>query len=450
MPGALDTKAVPAPPGPEVAALKKVAEELAAFQRERGKGLLKKGYDRGAAQEFRRIFAPALPTIFSRFGRVFDKDRRVRTQPEEEQLMREACRAMLKLVEAGEARPLGEETAALAVLTFYVGDYQDALTWANQASKLDPDSPVHKLNGAVLVAEFREFGLAHELVNEVLMLAPDTRVAWVLKARVLQGLKLVEEARARDLEKKGKTKEAQEVARRASRRVEEAASALREVVRLDPKDGGAWYELGKFLYTHGRLDEASQAYASAVKADPALKLAWYQKGTVHQIREEADAAIEAFERGVALDTRDASNMLFRVAAMKALKGDIDSAFAWIERGLAMNKANFFSELYKIEFVPLYGDPRWEKIERELFEEAEFQRTKAAQAEVGFSWGLFEHGPVLFYDSLADAFEAAEAHRREEDFEEAREYYRRLVEVLERGGNPKKAALVRRRLESLPG
>jgi len=165
--------------------------------------------------------------------------------------------------------------------------------------------------------------------------------------------------------------------------------------------------------------------------------------------EEVDPAIEAFARGLSLDRRDAGGVHFRIAAMRALKGDQDGALADIAAGLAVNKPNFYSELYRIEFGPLWGDPRWEGLVSEFFADTGFQHTKKAQAEAGFSWGLFEHGSVLFYDSLADAFGAAEAYRREGDNDKAREFYTKLVELLERERHPLKAAVVRSRLSSLP-
>jgi len=138
-----------------------------------------------------------------------------------------------------------------------------------------------------------------------------------------------------------------------------------------------------------------------------------------------------------------------LAAMLALKGEKDKAFEWIASGLALNKPNFYAEIYRIEFASLWGDPRWDALIEAFFADTGFKHTKVAQAEVGFSWGLFEHGSVLFYDSLADAFSAAEAFRREGDVAKAREYYEKLVVLLDREGHSLKAGVVRRRLESLP-
>lgn len=402
-----------------------------------------------SAREFQQVFRPALAAIDSRFGKLMDKNHRVRTQPEEELLMTEASRFLFDLFEAGHGAALAREAAALGVLTFYVGDYRDALHWVNEAAKLAPDNLPNKLNGAVLAVEFFEFELALRLVGEVLLEAPDLKLAWSAKARALTQLKLAEEQKASDLEKQGKRQEAQEVRKRAKARPEEALSALREVVRIDPGDAGAWYEYGKFLLTHGKLKEAADAYGRALSLDPEMKLAWYQKGTAHQMLEQPDAAIAAYERGLALDQRDPGGFQFRLAAMHALKGDADKALGCVRAGLSINKPNFFSEIYKIEFGGLWSDPRWEALVEELFADTGFQHTKAAQAELGFSWGLFDYGSALFYDSLADAFGAAEAYRREGQTQKAREFYEKLLGLLERDGHPLKLAIVRKRLASLP-
>jgi len=437
-----------APTAEELSAFRAAADALGAFRAQHSKGLVKKRLSPKAAEEFQQIFRGAAPAIDSRFGKTMDKNRKVRTQPDEERLMAEGSRALFDLFEAGLGASLGREAAALGVLTFYVGDYRDALHWVNEAAKLNPDDLPNTLNGAVLAVEFFEFELALRLLGEVLLESPDLKLAWSAKARALTQLKLAEEQEAADLEKRGKRDEAQALRKRAKTRPEEALSALREVVRIDPADAGAWYEFGKFLFKHGKLRESADAYGKAVALDPSMKLAWYQKGTAHQMLEQPDEAIAAFDKGLALDQRDPGGFHFRLAAMHALKGDREKAFEFIRSGLSINKPNFYSEIYKIEFGGLWSDPRWETLVAEFFADTGFQHTKAMQAELGFSWGLFDYGSALFYDSLTDAFAAAEAYRREGQTDKAREFYEKLLALLERDGHPLKARIVRGRLASL--
>jgi tetratricopeptide (TPR) repeat protein len=432
----------------ETRILDRACAELDALRARHAGAIRKRRYSGKDRHEFVRAIAPALPVIETRFGKVLDKSHRVRTQPEEERLMRAASALLYELEGAGQAAGLFREPAALGVLTFFIGDYKDALYWVNLAAKTDPEEVHNKLNGAILATEFFDFELSLRLVDEVLLASAELKPAWAAKARALVGLKLAEEARAAQVEKKGDLPKAREIRKRAQARVDDAASALREVVRIDPSDARAWYEYGKFLFTHSRLKDAAAAYGRAVEIDPAMKLAWYQKGQAHQMLEEPERAVEAFEKGLALDRRDAGGMYFRLAAMQSLLGRTDDAFESIRTGLSINKPNFYSEIYRIEFGPLWGDPRWEALVLEFFADTGFRHTKATQAELGFSWGLFEYGSVLFYDSLADAFGAAEAYRREGDAVKAREFYEKLVALLERDGHPRKAEVVRARLESL--
>lgn len=434
---------------PSAGPFESVSRALGGLYEARAGGVLKRRWGAKEAEAFRAAMAPALAPIDARFGRVMEKGRRIRTQPSDEALMRAAARALAELERAGAVDGLRDEAAALAVLTFYVGDFKEALHWVNLAARLDPDEPRNKLNGAVLSAEFLDFPLALRLAGEVLLKSSDLKEAWAVKARALQGLRLAEDSRAAALEKAGDLKGARALRRKAEGRLDDARSALREVVRIDPSDPLAFYELGKFDFTHGRLREAAEAYGRAVALDPTMKLAWYQKAAAHQMREEVDAALGAFMAGLALEPREASGVHFKVAAMLALKGEKDKAFEWIASGLALNKPNFYAEIYRIEFASLWGDPRWDALIEAFFADTGFKHTKVAQAEVGFSWGLFEHGSVLFYDSLADAFSAAEAFRREGDVAKAREYYEKLVVLLDREGHSLKAGVVRRRLESLP-
>jgi len=435
-------------PAPASRAMTAAAEALAAMRARRSRGLFKGKVGREDRDEFVRAFEPALAAIGDRFGRVMDTARRVRTQPEEERLMKAASALLYDLTEGGRADGLFKEAAALGVLTFYVGDFKDALYWVNLAGRIDPDERNNKLNGAVLAAEFFDFELALRLVDEVLLASSDLKQAWALKGRAQVGMKLAEEALAAEVEKKGDLKRARELRKSAHARVEAAASSLREVVRIDPKDARAWYEFGKFLFTHGRLHDAAEAYGRAVALEQSMKLAWYQKGVCHQMLEEPGLALFAFEKGLALDRRDAGGIHFKIAAMQALLGKGDEAFVSIQNGLTINKPNFYSEIYRIELGPLWADPRWEGLLTSFFADTGFQHTKTAQAEVGFSWGLFDHGSVLFYDALADAFGAAEAYRRDGELEKAREFYEKLIALLDRERHPLKAAVVRGRLDSL--
>lgn len=427
----------------ERAATKALEESLRALE---GRRLRRAGPAEAAA--VRAAFAPALPALRSRFGQLADSTRGERTEPEDEHLYHAAAACLESLAAHDLLGDLFEEVAATALLAYDLSDRRAAVRWANTAGQLNPGERNNKLNAAVLASEFFRFDLALRLAGEVLLEAPDDAFAWRAKAQALEGNKRALEHAAGQTERDGDAKRAAAMRKEAEENGRDAVSALREVVKIDPGDARAWYDLGKALYTRSELRDAGAAYARSVELDPDNALAWYQKASVHEALEQPDEAVDALRRAMALDKRDPSNQHFRIAAMVALKGDPDGAFEWIASGLSHGPANFYGELYRIEFAALYGDPRWTDIVKRLFADEGFQQTRAAQAEVGFSWGLFDYGSVLFFDSLADAFGAAETYRREGETERAREFYARLVELLEREGHARKAALVRERLASL--
>ena len=425
------------------------AKQLQALRESHEGGLRRRKFGAPGAQEFRSAMKLALPAVALRFGRLMDAHSKVRTEPEDERLMREAAKVLAALHAEDRTSDLFAEMAAVSVLAFFVGERREALRWANEAGKVDPREPHNKLNGAVLATEFFNFDLALRLANDVLLAAPDTKFAWVAKADALLGARRAGEHKATQLERSGDKEGARALRKQSEELAQDARSALREVVRIDPKDALAWYDLGKFLYTRSELLEAKAAYGHAVEIDPKMKLAWYQKGSVHEALEEPDDAIAAIERGLALDERDVSTHHFRLAAMHALKGNKEKAFEWIRSGLALNRTNFYSEIYRVEFGVLADDPRWEDLLAAFFKETGFRHTKAAQADLGFSWGLFDYGSVLFFDSLADAFGAAEAFRRDGENAKARQYYEKLLELLTKHRHPLKAKIVRARLDGLP-
>ncbi len=435
--------------GRAIAALHDATTALKAARRDLEGRRLRRQPSPAKVEAVRAAFAPALPALRSRFGRLADATRSERTEPEDEHFYREAAACLEALGKAELLGTMFEEMAATALLAFDLGDKRAAVRWANTAGQLNPGDTSNKLNAAVLAAEFFRFDLALRLAGEVLLARGDEAFAWRVKAQALEGRRRALEHAAGLKEREGGEAEAKEMRKQAGEQGREAVSALREVVKIVPDDATAWYELGKALYPRSELEEAGSAYARAVDLDPSNALAWYQKASVHEILEQPDAAIDALRRAMSIDKRDPSNQHFRIAAMLALKGDVDGAFRWVNSGLSQGSANFYGELYRIEYAALYGDDRWGRIADRLFADAGFQQARAAQAEVGFSWGLFDFGSILFFDSLAEAFGAAETYRREGHAEKARTFYTRLIGLLEREGHARKAALVRGRLESLP-
>jgi tetratricopeptide (TPR) repeat protein len=80
-----------------------------------------------------------------------------------------------------------------------------------------------------------------------------------------------------------------------------ATDSFRQVVRINPEDGKAWYYLG---VCYGRLDQtskATEAYRQAVRIDPGYARAWYGLGLQYKKSGQTDKTMEAYNRLKTLD-----------------------------------------------------------------------------------------------------------------------------------------------------
>ncbi len=85
-------------------------------------------------------------------------------------------------------------------------------------------------------------------------------------------------------------------------RTDEAVQALRDVVRLEPANAAAWFNLGYLLHERGhQADAAVPAFREAVQLNPKLDRAWYGLGLAHAALGGHAEAAKAFERVAALE-----------------------------------------------------------------------------------------------------------------------------------------------------
>jgi tetratricopeptide (TPR) repeat protein len=90
-------------------------------------------------------------------------------------------------------------------------------------------------------------------------------------------------------------------------RYDEAESAYRQAIALDPKDALPWFNLGNLLKSHlGRYDEAESAYRQAIALDPKDARPWNNLGNLLQDHlGRYDEAESAYRQAIALDPKDA-------------------------------------------------------------------------------------------------------------------------------------------------
>jgi tetratricopeptide (TPR) repeat protein len=168
-------------------------------------------------------------------------------------------------------------------------------------------------------------------------------------------------------------------------RLEEAIRLERRAVELDPLSAGAHFRLGLHALYAGRLEEAELSLRKALELYPDRPEAHSIVGLVHLQRSNPAAALDEMERekdpfhhlyGLALvyhalgrrkeadsaldelRRRYAGGAAYQIATVYAFRGEVDEAFAWLERAYAQRDGG----LAEIKGDPLLrnleGDPRY--------------------------------------------------------------------------------------------
>jgi len=111
-----------------------------------------------------------------------------------------------------------------------------------------------------------------------------------------------------------------------------------KVMRIDPKDPIAAFNLGNILRSTGRKVEAEAAYRASTKADPRFAEAWYNLADLLDNQGRSDQAIECLERALAIDPRYA-DAIFNLALMHQRADRPAEAAACWQRYLALDNAS---------------------------------------------------------------------------------------------------------------
>lgn len=89
-------------------------------------------------------------------------------------------------------------------------------------------------------------------------------------------------------------------------RFHEAEAAFRKATRIHPSIATFWFFLGEVLADHhGRIDEAEAAFRKAVALDPSRGFVWRDLGKLLDRPGRSDEAEAAFRRAITLDSSDA-------------------------------------------------------------------------------------------------------------------------------------------------
>ena len=168
-------------------------------------------------------------------------------------------------------------------------------------------------------------------------------------------------------------------------RLDEAVAMMHKVLAMEPLNASFHFYTGQFLLAMGRLDEAEAELRRAIDLQPAaeafrmyLAMAYIKQGRFDQAllaakaepaaaSQRAALAMVYFARGdkapgeaqlAQIIRLDANFSFILIADIYTLRGDADQAFAWLDRGLAARDPGV-SAIYEDPFIipTLRKDPR---------------------------------------------------------------------------------------------
>ena len=122
---------------------------------------------------------------------------------------------------------------------------------------------------------------------------------------------------------------------RGGKDIETAQRLYRKIMRIDPGDPTAAFNLGNLLRSVGQKVEAEAAYRAATKADPRFAEAWYNLADILDDQSQADKAIVCLERALDADP-DYADAIFNLGLLhQRNERHADAAICW-RRYLALD------------------------------------------------------------------------------------------------------------------
>lgn len=117
--------------------------------------------------------------------------------------------------------------------------------------------------------------------------------------------------------------------------VETAKRLYRRVMRIDPRDPAAAFNLGNLLRAAGQRVEAEAAYRAATKADPRFAEAWYNLADLLDDQNQPEKAIAALNRAIDIEP-DYADAIFNLGLMHQRREDHEQAARCWRRYLALD------------------------------------------------------------------------------------------------------------------
>jgi len=145
---------------------------------------------------------------------------------------------------------------------------------------------------------------------------------------------------------------------RSMDRLEDAEHGIRKALELSPLHVGARMMLAITLSEQGRDEEALvEAKAETAEWARLTALAFVHFRLGHQ--SDSDQALAE------LEAKHSINAPYQVAAVYAIRGDVEAAFHWLERATTEKDAGVVQARAERVFRPMHGDPRWSALMKTL-------------------------------------------------------------------------------------
>ena len=113
----------------------------------------------------------------------------------------------------------------------------------------------------------------------------------------------------------------------------EAERLYRLLIKSDPADASAPFNLGNMLRAHARNIEAEAAFRSATRTDPTFAEAWYNLGDLLDDQGRTDAAVECLRKALRA-APDYADAMFNLALLLQRKNQYPEAADYWRRYLA--------------------------------------------------------------------------------------------------------------------
>ncbi|HEY6867281.1 MAG TPA: protein kinase [Candidatus Eisenbacteria bacterium] len=147
------------------------------------------------------------------------------------------------------------------------------------------------------------------------------------------------------------------IVHRAMGRLAEAEQAFRKSLELSPQRITSRHMLAMVLADQGRHDDA----LVEANLEPA---GWARLTSLAYVHHVAGRKAESDEALAELEAEHGQVAAFQIAAVHSARGEIDAAFAWLERAVAQRDPGVSLSYGEPTFRSLHGDPRWDAFLRQ--------------------------------------------------------------------------------------